>query len=79
MASVWERYKGQRLAGQRELIRIVTAGHGVREGWTLEGAADVLFAIGSPEVYRLLVTDRGWSADRFETWFAEAMVRTLLA
>jgi hypothetical protein len=36
-------------------------------------AADILYAIGSPEMYRLLVVDRGWSGDRFERWYAETL------
>ena len=40
--------------------------------------ADVLYAIGSPETYRLLVEDRGWSAARFERWYADTLKRLLL-
>jgi hypothetical protein len=32
----------------------------------LETAADIMYAVGSPETYRLLVVDRGWSGSRFE-------------
>jgi hypothetical protein len=41
-------------------------------------APDILFAIGSPETYRLLVVDRGWPADRFERWYADTLARLLL-
>jgi AcrR family transcriptional regulator len=78
IAALWERNKAQRYAGQRELARIVTAGTR-REGLTALAAADVLFALGSPETFRLLVVDRGWSADRFERWYADTLARLLLA
>ena len=79
IASLWERNKAQRFAGQRELLRVLTQGGALREGLTVKAAADILFAIGSPETYRLLVLDRGWSADRFERWYADALERLLLA
>ena len=78
MASLWARYKAQRFAGQRELLRIVIAGDRLREGLTFDAAADVVFAIGSPETYRSLVVDRQWSARRFEAWYADALTRNLL-
>jgi hypothetical protein len=34
---------------------------------------------GSPETYRLLVTDRGWSGSRFEPWYGETLALLLLS
>jgi AcrR family transcriptional regulator len=79
ISALWERNKAQRFAGQRELLRVLAAGGALREGLTARAAADILFAIGSPETYRLLVGDRGWSADRFEHWYADTLARLLLA
>ena len=79
VTTLWELNKAQRFAGQRELLHIVLGRTPLRPGLTAETAADILFAVGSPETYRLLVIDRGWSADRFERWYVEAMVRLLLA
>ena len=72
IAALWEAGKAQRLAGQRELLKIVAGPEGLRSR-----ATDVLYAIGSPETYRLLVVDRGWSPDRFERWYAYAIERLL--
>ncbi len=71
--------KTQRHAGQRELLRMVVGAGGLREGLDLETAADILYAIGSPETYQLLVTDRGWSPARFEAWYGETLDRLLLS
>jgi len=79
IASLWELNKAQRFAGQSELLRILVGGDHLREGMNARTAVDILFAIGSPETYRLLVVDRGWSADRFERWYADALTRLLLA
>jgi AcrR family transcriptional regulator len=71
--------KVQRFAGQREFLRIVVGATGLREGLDLETAADILYAVGSPETYHLLVVDRGWSGPQFERWYGETLERLLLA
>ena len=78
IAALWERGKDQRFAGQRELLRIVAGSTTLRDGLDLESGAEILFAIGSPEIYRLLVVDRGWSDGRFEQWYGDTLVRLLL-
>jgi len=78
IASLRELGKAQRFAGQRELLRMVLGAAGLRQGMDLKTAADVLYAIGSPETYRLLVVDRAWSGPRFERWYGETLERLLL-
>lgn len=76
IAELWRAGKVQRLAGQRELLRI--AGRvGFRDGLGEGDAVDTLYAIGSPETYRLLTVDRGWSPARFERWYADNVARLL--
>lgn len=69
----------QRFAGQRELLRIVVGTDGLREGLDLAVATDILYAVGSPETYRLLVADRGWSRARFERWYGDTLDRLLFS
>jgi AcrR family transcriptional regulator len=78
MAALWERGKAQRFAGQRALVQIALGTTGLRDGLDLETAAETVFSIGSPEVYRLLTLDRGWSGSRFEDWYADTLERLLL-
>jgi hypothetical protein len=33
----------------------------------------------SPELYWLLVMDRGWARERYEKWLAEVLIAQLLA
>jgi len=35
---------------------------------------DVAWALGSPEMYRLLVREHGWTPKQFESWLAETLV-----
>lgn len=62
----------QRRAGQAELLRIALGES------PDEAAIDALFALGSPEVYRLTVIESGWSHDRFVAWYATMLRRLFL-
>ena len=78
IAALRDRGKDERFVGQRELLRIVAGHTDLRESIDLDGAADILYALGSPEIYRLLVVDRGWSGDRFESWYGATLESLLL-
>lgn len=62
----------QRRAGQAELLRIALGEP------PDDTAIDALFALGSPEVYRLTVIESGWSHDRFVAWYATTIRRLFL-
>ncbi len=53
------------------------AGH-LRAGITLAQAADILWTYSSPELYELLVLCRGWSAEHYGRFVAQAMIAALL-
>lgn len=78
IAALAKRSRNERYAGQRRLLEIVVGPTGLRDGIDFETAADVLYAIGSPETYRLLVIDRGWTGSRFERWYGETLALLLL-
>jgi len=78
MAALRELGKAQRHAGQQELLRIVMGDASLRTGLDIDSAADVVYALGSPETWQLLVVDRAWTADRFERWYGDAIERLLL-
>ena len=41
-------------------------------------AADIIHALMSPEVYRLLVGDRGWTGEQYEQWLKGILIDQLL-
>jgi hypothetical protein len=41
-------------------------------------AADILWAIGSPETYQQLTIDRGWSDDDYRNWLTTTIQAVLL-
>ena len=55
------------------------AEHGhLREGVTVEEAADVLWTCSSVGLYELLVLKRGWSLPRYAAFLADVMIAALL-
>jgi len=71
-------YTRTREQGQGRLARALADRGALRTGLSERDADDIVHAIASPEVYRLLVIDRGWSPRRYEHWLAQALGHQLL-
>ncbi len=69
----------QRHEGQRRIAQSLARSGALRTGLRETDAADILHTLASPEVYGLLVLDRGWSGDRYETWLTAVLTNQLLA
>jgi AcrR family transcriptional regulator len=78
-ASLLADVTSQRQEGQRRIASSLARGKSLRAGLREREAADVIHALASPEVYRLLVVERGWSADRYEDWLGRLLIDQLLA
>lgn len=75
---LWRGFADRRARNMRTFVADVAAAGGLRPGLTVEDAADVVWATNSPELFVMLTAERGWSADRYEAWLAEAWGRLLL-
>ncbi len=56
---------------------LLDAGH-LQPGISLEEAADICWTCSSPELYELLVIRRGWPAERYGQFIAQALAAALL-
>ncbi len=63
--------------GKLNARNLAEAGH-LRDDITAEHAGEVLWTYSSPELYELLVLGRGWPAERYGTFIADAMIAALL-
>jgi AcrR family transcriptional regulator len=77
-AVLLDEHTRQRQEGQARIARALARAGALREGLSERDAADVIHALMSPEVYRLLTVDRRWDIDRYETWLGETLVAQLL-
>lgn len=75
---VWHRISDRRAANMRKLALDLRDAGGLRADLTIREAADVLWATNSPDVYSLLVFERGWSPGHYERWLADSWDRLLL-
>jgi AcrR family transcriptional regulator len=50
----------------------------LRHGLPLEEAIDVLWALTSYDLYRMLVMEQRWEPVRYETWLAQLLIQHLL-
>jgi len=71
-------YTRTREQGQGHLSRSLASRRSLRPGLTEQAAADIVHALASPEVYRLLVSGRGWSPVQYEQWLAATLASQLL-
>ena len=77
-AAVCRRISERRAANMRRLAEDLQASGGLREGMSVDEAADVIWVTNSADVYVLLTGERGWSPERYERWLAETWRLLLL-
>jgi AcrR family transcriptional regulator len=70
-------YQEQRDQGQGHMARALVRARALRPGLRHRDAADLIHALMSPELYRLLVIDRGWPRERYQRWLAGILVDQL--
>ncbi len=68
----------QRQQGQARFARSLAHARALRANLRERDAADIIHALTLPEVYRLLVCDRGWPPQRYEQWLTETLISQLL-
>ncbi|MEZ5410162.1 MAG: TetR/AcrR family transcriptional regulator [Acidimicrobiales bacterium] len=68
----------QRQQGQRMIARALARAGALRPELRERDASDVIHALMSPEIYRLLVIDRGWKPERYRRWLTETLAHQLL-
>ena len=69
----------QRQQGQGRIATSLARSGALRPGLRARDAADIIHALASPELHRLLVIDRQWTAHRYEAWLAESLAQQLLS
>lgn len=77
-AALLAEHTRQRQTGQARIAHALATAGALHEGVTERDAADIIHALMSPEVYRLLTNDRRWSPGRYQTWLADTLAQQLL-
>lgn len=77
-AALLEKQTQERQQGQARIARSLARAGALRPGLRERDAADIIHALMSPEVYRLLTRDRAWSAEKYEQWLRHTLIDQLL-
>lgn len=76
-AELLDETRQQRDRGQGRIARSLARARALKPGLRERDAADLIHALMSPEVYRLLVDERGWTPKRYEQWLATTLAQQL--
>jgi AcrR family transcriptional regulator len=78
IAALWQRIQDDFHANQRSIVDSLQAKRALSPGLDPARAADLLWTLNHPDVWHLLVGERGWSADEWEQWFGDTACSQLL-
>jgi AcrR family transcriptional regulator len=76
LAALWREITERRHANMRRFAADLAAATTLRVD--LDEAADIIWATNAPELYQLLVSQRGWTPERYERFLADTWQRLLL-
>jgi len=68
----------QRLHNLAVFVQHLSTHTALRDGLNVEQAAEIVWAITSPEVFSLLSVDREWSKEHYVYWLGDTLTRLLL-
>ncbi len=77
-AELLDEIQQQRDRGQGEIARALARAGTLRADLQEDRAVDLIHALMSPEVYRLLVVDRHWTPEQYEHWLATTLFQQLV-
>jgi AcrR family transcriptional regulator len=78
LGRLWDEMESWRLQGQGRFVRMLADRGVLRPGLAVDAGIDVLWTLCSLAVYDLLVLERGWTDDRYQTWLTQALVCELV-
>lgn len=68
----------ERLQNMTLFVQSVTANGPLRNGMDDMQAGEIVWAMTSPELFQLLIMDRGWSKEKYVQWLTDTLTRMLL-
>jgi AcrR family transcriptional regulator len=79
IGALWSRIQSDFHDNQRSIVKALDERRGLRPGLGVDRAADVLWTLNHPDLWQLLVGQRGWTPDQYEQWFGDTACAQLLA
>ncbi|MFC4587536.1 TetR/AcrR family transcriptional regulator [Sphaerisporangium corydalis] len=79
IAPLWDQDADPRLTVHSTAARALVTKPGAHAGLAAGHAADLLYGLLSPELYLVLVRDRGWTPEAWERWAHDTLAAQLCA
>jgi AcrR family transcriptional regulator len=79
IGELWKRISADFHDNQRAIVTSLEARGALRPDLGVDQAADILWALNHPDLWHLLVDERGWTPEAWERWFCETSCGELLA
>jgi len=78
LARLERQKEGERYERQEGTVALLRSSGKLRTGLDYTAARDIFWALTGRDLYRMLVRERGWSADMYEDWLANTLVDSLV-
>ena len=78
IAALWHRIQDDLYDTHRATVAAPDAHDPLAPGLDAARAADILWTLNHPDLWHLLVGERGWTPDAYEQWFADTACAQLL-
>lgn len=78
IGALWRRIQDEFHANQRVIVESLADKQALSDDLDVVRATDILWTINHPNVWQLLVDERGWSPEQYERWCAETTCAQLL-
>jgi AcrR family transcriptional regulator len=79
LEALWSRIQTDFYDNQRSIVEALDAKGALRPELDVTRAADILWTLNHPDLWQLLVGERGWTPEAYEQWFGDAACSQLLA
>ena len=76
--ALWRLIQTDFYENQRVIVASLEARQALRPGLDVARASDILWTLNHPDVWLLLVGERGWTPGQWERWFADTACAQLL-
>jgi AcrR family transcriptional regulator len=76
--ALWKRIGTEYHANQRVIVESLHEKGALRRGLGVERASDILWTLNHPNLWQLLVGERGWTPEQYEHWCADLACSQLL-
>jgi AcrR family transcriptional regulator len=77
--ALWARIQSDFYENQGAIVQSLSDRGALAPGLDVARGTDILWALNHPDLWQLLVVQRGWTAEQWEQWFGETSRAQLLA